>query len=944
MGATLLVSSSVLLAAERPVIEEIIVTAQRVEENLQKVPIAASAFNDTLIEDRQIVGLADLQINVPGLSFRDDPFARGRFIIRGVGRMAGGGTVEDGVAVYVDGVPIPGQANFDFVDLARLEVMRGPQGTLFGRNATGGAINMITRKPETDALEGHVEVEYGDYEHRRLRGAVNLPISDRLAVRVAGMGLKRDGFTENLAAGQVQGVDDNMDGRDLWSSRITAKWWINDSLTLTVMHNHYEEDDDRLLTHALVCKQSPLPAAGCVRDKRGFDLPHPYAQPEGFIATFLGALNPGARDASTGLSFDFPRPEVDFRHQHTDFDPTFTRNEDVVTASLEWVGERFSFALSGGYYDQELLFQHDERFDVGYTFPDTPAVPSGLWPTSSQPFGMGGLFTSSQCNINDGTAGVSGGCVWPADQTRNFTYNSQQLEYEQTSVEARLHSRLDGPVNFVLGGNYLTSDRSFDFYRFMNVFDQLIFCCNVTPGFLNVHQRKYDFETYSAFGELYWQATDTLKLTAGLRYNNDSKSDETARQVVFQNIDVTAGSGEPEYIRFQLFNWFLGATPTSQQLALTDLYDATDAILSAADPLERLRAFQVVPQASGFNELRALTGVPAEKTWEGISARLGLSWTPTSDQLFYAFYSRGYKPGNFEVQGRTGSDEEIVDTIELGAKMRLDDGRVRANLALFWNDYTGLQLTALTPDLDQQIRDLDAESWGAELELDWRPEFLAGAQVHVGYSWLHSEVDSALAVDPDDLARGNPEYVVLRDPVQSVGFIARRDAVLPLVDQAVALGAAAPLPNTVYPDGIPSLFSQGFLNAFGVETSTAGLVFDLKGNEIPSAPEHTFNIGLSYSWHLNTGAVHARYDYYWQSRSFGRVHSSPLDRIDPWHQHNASLAYEPANGRWSIKAWVRNLTDEDNVNHQEPSALGGRPTSINDPRLVGATLRVNFGI
>jgi outer membrane receptor protein involved in Fe transport len=944
VGAILFAWSSVLLAQDGSVIEEVIVTAQRVEENLQRVPVAASAFTDTMIDDRQIVGLADLQLNVPNLSYRDEPFARGRFIIRGVGRIASGGTVEDGVAVYVDGVPIPGEANFDFVDLERLEVMRGPQGTLYGRNATGGAVNMITRKPKTDALEGYVEAEYGDYEHRRLRGAVNLPINDRLAVRVAGMGLKRDGFTENMAAGQVEGIDDDMDGRDLWSTRITAKWWINDSWSLTMMHNHFEEDDDRLLAHALLCKQSPLPAEQCVRDEGGFDLPHPYAQAEGWFATFLGALNPGARDASTGLSFDFPRPDVDFRHQHTDFEPVYTRNEDVVTASLEWLGERFSFTLSGGHYDQELLFQHDERFDVGYTFPDTPFVPNGLWPTSSQPFGMGGLFTSDQCNINDGTAGVSGGCIWPADQTRNFTYNSQQLSYEQTSVEARLHSRLDGPVNFVVGGNYLTSERSFDFYRFMNVFDQLTLCCNVTPGFLNVHQRNYDFETYSAFGELYWHATDTLKLTAGLRYNNDAKSDETARQVFFQNIDVTGGADEPEYIRFQLFNWFLGAPPTPQQLALTDLYEATETINAAPfGSVERLRAFQLVPQASGFNELRNLTGVPTEKTWEGISARLGLSWTPIPDHLLYVFYSRGYKPGNFEVQGRKGSDQETVNTIELGAKMALDEGRMRANLAVFWNDYKGLQLPALTPELDQAIRELDAESWGAELEFQWHPAFLPGAQLNVAYSWLHSEVGSALAVDDSDLARGNPDYVVLRDPFQPVGFIARRDEVLPLVNQAVALGAATPLPNTVYPDGIPSLFSLGFLNVAGVETSIAGLTFDLEGNEIPSAPEHTFSVGLSYSWHLNAGTILARYDYYWQSKSFGRVHNSPLDRIDPWHQHNASLAYEAASGRWSIKAWVRNLTDEDNVNHREPSAFGGTPTSINDPRLFGATLRVSFG-
>lgn len=951
VAAVGLIGACTALAQDRAVIEEVIVTAQRVEENLQNVPIAASAFNETLIEDRQIVGLADLQLNVPNLSFRDDPFGRGRFIIRGVGRVAGGNTVEDGVAVYVDGVPIPAESNFELVDMERLEVMRGPQGTLFGRNATGGAINLITKKPSPDALEGFFEIEYGDDDHRRAKGAVNIPVSDRFALRAAGMALKRDGFTKNLATDQVQGIDEDMDGRNLWSSRITAKWWITDAWSFSVMHNHYDEDDDRLLAHAMVCEQNPLPAIGCVPGGRGFDPSHPYAGFEGFVAADLGVLDPGARDVSTGLLVDVLRPEVDFRQQHTDFNPIYTRNEDVITGSLEWVGERFSFELSGGFYDQKLLFQHDDRFDVGWSFRDTPAVPSGLWPTSSQPFGIGGLLTSGQCNVNDGTAGVLGGCVWPADQTRNFTYNSQQLDYQQTSVETRLHSRFEGPLNFVLGGNYLTNDRSSEFSRFSNVFDQLTlvgsplvgFPFPVMPGFLNVYTKNYDFETYSAFGELYWQATDTMKFTAGLRYNNDAKSVESTRQVFVQNVDVTAGSDQPEYIRLQLLSWFFGVPPTAEQLALTDLYGATEPILSATDPLGRLRAFQLVPLAQGFNELRDLAGVPAKKTWDGISARFGISWTPTSEQLFYAFYSRGYKPGNFEVQGRAGSEEETVDTIELGAKLMMDEGRIRANLALFWNDYEGLQLPALTPELDQSIRDLDAESWGAELELEWHPAFAPGAQLHFAYSWLHSEVDSALVVDDTDLARGNPEYVVLRD--QATAFVARRDQVLPLVDQAVALGFASRAPNTVYPDGIPSLFSLGFLNAFGVDTSVAGLPFDLKGNEIPSAPEHTLNLGLAYSWYLNAGAVHARYDYYWQGRSYARVHNSLADRIDPWHQHDVSLGYEVASGRWSVKAWVRNLTDEDNVNNIDTlGTAGGRPYTINDPRMFGATLRVNFGI
>ena len=115
-------------------------------------------------------------------------------------------------------------------------------------------------------------------------------------------------------------------------------------------------------------------------------------------------------------------------------------------------------------------------------------------------------------------------------------------------------------MNFVLGGNYLENDRSSDFYRFLNVFDQTTLVgfpavglpFPFTPGFLNVHTKNYDYETYSAFGELYWQVTDTLKLTAGLRYNNEAKSVESARENIVQNFDATLGSDRPEFVGTQL--------------------------------------------------------------------------------------------------------------------------------------------------------------------------------------------------------------------------------------------------------------------------------------------------------------------------------------------------------------------------------------------------------
>ena len=123
----------------------------------------------------------------------------------------------------------------EFFDMERVEILRGPQGTLYGKNATGGVVNFVTQKPDFESVNGFIDVEVGDYSTRRLKGAINFPITDNFAVRVAGFDLERDGYTRNLAAGQV-GTDGriletglngdrlsaDVDGRNQREFRITA--------------------------------------------------------------------------------------------------------------------------------------------------------------------------------------------------------------------------------------------------------------------------------------------------------------------------------------------------------------------------------------------------------------------------------------------------------------------------------------------------------------------------------------------------------------------------------------------------------------------------------------------------------------------------------------------------------------------------------------------------
>ena len=185
-------------------VEEITVTAQRTEENIQDVPIAVSAFTGAMLADKQIINTSDLQLNTPNMSFTVDNFGGSNVSIRGVGALVIAASGTAGVSFHINEIAMPTNLPaVEFYDMERVEVLRGPQGTLYGRNATGGVIDMVTAKPNTDAFSGNVDMEYGSYADERFKGALNIPLGDSFAIRVAGMKLKRDGYIENTANGQV---------------------------------------------------------------------------------------------------------------------------------------------------------------------------------------------------------------------------------------------------------------------------------------------------------------------------------------------------------------------------------------------------------------------------------------------------------------------------------------------------------------------------------------------------------------------------------------------------------------------------------------------------------------------------------------------------------------------------------------------------------------------
>lgn len=199
--ATLLFAApSIHLAAQTNPLEEVVVTAQKRAQSAQDVPIAITALGEQQLEDSGFDNISDLATMGPSMQFGN--FGPIAFVtIRGIGNentTAGG---DPGVAMHLDGVYMgrPVATIFTAFDTERVEILRGPQGTLYGRNATGGSINLITKKP-TNELNGELDFTYGNYEWTRLRGALNVPVSDAVSARVVAFSETRDGFTNNSVA------------------------------------------------------------------------------------------------------------------------------------------------------------------------------------------------------------------------------------------------------------------------------------------------------------------------------------------------------------------------------------------------------------------------------------------------------------------------------------------------------------------------------------------------------------------------------------------------------------------------------------------------------------------------------------------------------------------------------------------------------------------------
>jgi iron complex outermembrane recepter protein len=472
-------------------IEEIVVTAQKREEKSQDVPIAISAFSAATIEKQGLDDALDLQLLVPNLLI----VGNDRPTIRGIGNNAISPTADNGTGVLLNFAPIGVRPQDEFFDVERVEVLRGPQGTLYGRNTTGGTINLITRKAEK-GFGGYLTAQYGTFNTKRAHGAINIG-DDTIQLRVAGFYLKRDGYTKNLGTGR------DIDGRDQYSVRASFGLNADENTRIDIVFQRSVENSSRSRENKRLCKATPV--LGCSPVELGFDSPDPTAQLSGgsvvFGVIFQRLLTPftGSLVAPGFNIYAGAQNPTDLRTVATDYDSTFVGEQNSVTAEIshDFGGVKL-VSLTG-------FTQGNSEANTDY---DNSILPFRFLVPVTYNLDRNTRITTNQLRTTDSFVATG------------------RTNYQ----EFRLVSDLKGPFNFTAGINFFKSSGSASFQIYHPAIELLaanIFRLPQEAWIFNSDTPDARTNSFAAFGETYFKLSDATKLTLGLRYTKDEKSIRT---------------------------------------------------------------------------------------------------------------------------------------------------------------------------------------------------------------------------------------------------------------------------------------------------------------------------------------------------------------------------------------------------------------------------------
>ncbi|MGV8940256.1 MAG: TonB-dependent receptor [Lysobacter sp.] len=694
------------------------VTAQKREEALQDVPIVINVLDQQLLQDTGVRDVKDMQVLVPGLTVTStQSAAQTTARIRGIGTVGDNAGLESSVGIVIDGV-YRSRNSVGFGDLGeveRIEVLKGPQGTVFGKNTSAGVINVITRRPSyTQSAEGEVTV--GNYGLLGVSGAYNDALGENAAFRVFATKRKRDGV-DNVKFGAGPRTEDDDGNQNYHTFRGQLLLEPTDNLSINFVGDFSSREENCCVT---------------------------VTTDRGPTAAIINALTPGGEgvipvvDLERRLGYSNRPTSQDLKDKGVamsiDWESPWANGATIssVTAMRDWKAIN---GLDFDYSAADILYRAPDE-DESLTQFETFSQELRMTGSTDRVDWMVGLFYSDE------------------DLTRNDSYRFGPAyePYLSTLVGSQVLSGIAAQ----LAPMGLTVNQS-NPATFLSQVSGRSFGTNYT-GLASLDQHRQNAKSTAIFTNNTFHATDQLDITVGLRYTHEKKdlhtvydnpSGSAACAATLANPAARVGGALAARI-----NGFSTLPPALQQQLLAGLVPAV---------APQIAGFMCLPWANIAHDGRDVKQSRTEKEWSG-TFKLAYNWS--EDVMTYGSAARGYKAGGFNldrVQSRFGQPSDVqgivpvndtsfpgefVDSYELGLKTNWMDGNLLFNAALFYQKYTDFQLNSFL-GTSFVVRSIpEVVSQGFEADVMWQTA-VRGLTMQGGLTYAQTEYGDDLLPDPE---------------------------------------------------------------------------------------------------------------------------------------------------------------------------------------------------
>jgi len=661
-------------------LEEVTVYAQKREQSTLEVPVSVASYGNEALNRAQIRDLSELQQVAPSVVFNSSSGATQSILtIRGIGTAGQNSGLEQSVGVFIDNVyrGRPGAALGDFVDLESIEVLRGPQGTLFGRNTSAGVISVRSQQPEQE-FGGNLSVGIGDYGFQQVRGSVTGPITDNLAWRLAGTWQERDGYIDDAFSGE------QWNDRDRYSVRAQLLWDINETTSLRLISDYTETNERCCVPVGIFDASSAQLLIG---------------SPAG-----LGALSPAFANFRIGVPLQQGTPGSTVAQEFT-FDGQFLDPSDYEATRTTAASADDSFEDGG--VSAELNTALSDNIDMtligAYRFFETN--PYGDIDMRTADIWRGGRGQDiDEVSLEVRFSGTRGNADWTIggfyfDQdikgTGRFEWGPDAAAYLSQVGIARL---LTDPEIVAAGGQ--VSDI---------LASGLVDIGNSAPG--------------GAANPANWSPTTSLTGTG-------------ARESVDYNSKSLAIFGQVTFNLTEQLSWTIGGRYTDEEKEASYITQANDPY-SARD----LRAASLSGNDGLFWALRPvqvhLTSDPASDSFEDddFSVTTNLNYEMSDNASVFARFAQGYKAGGLNLNGTIGQqpadptptfannqfDSETSDSYELGLKSFLFDRTLQFNATVFYQETKDFQTNSFDGVAFTLRNAGEIQGTGLEVDYSWMP-------------------------------------------------------------------------------------------------------------------------------------------------------------------------------------------------------------------------------